>query len=69
MVFNVYYLKGLCEILKSINNGRCNHKRDNVIQALVLCIAARNKGYPIEEELVKECVEKALALIRKELIY
>lgn len=69
MVYDVYYLKGLCEMLKSIQNGRINHKRDNIIQTLVLCIAARNKGYPIEEELVKECVEKALAIIRKELTY
>lgn len=67
MIYDVYYLIGLCEMLKSIHNGRINHKRDNLIQALMFYIFAKNNDYPINDVLIEECVEKSLAIIRKEM--
>ena len=64
----VSYLGSLKNVLMMINNGRCIHLRNNILQCLSLHISFIEKyGYIKDEASLNSVIERAKDLIRQEM--
>lgn len=62
-----YYVKGICELLKEIRNGRANHKRDNMLQAFNHYLFLKERGIPVGcDKNIDELIIVAKKFIKEE---
>lgn len=64
--YDRFYLLGLIEMIRGIQNGRVAHDRDSILQALTMLIGLIERGETPPRDLLESTIARGLALYRKE---